>query len=110
MKNKIKLGYKKDLGFIFLTKHSFDCGHYWGFGYLGNGSNHFHIDKYLDYDLNLFLDKTKLKKDDWDYVRNKFKEAYKLDKYGLNKNSLESKNIETILDDIWSFLNEKINK
>lgn len=29
---------------IYLTAPSWDCGWYWGFGYLGNNNNHYHVD------------------------------------------------------------------
>ena len=30
---------------IYLSKHSFDCGWYWGFGYIGNSNLHCHFNK-----------------------------------------------------------------
>ena len=32
---------------IYITKHSWDCGWYWGFGYLGNRNLHFHIESLI---------------------------------------------------------------
>lgn len=32
---------------IYITKHSWDCGWYWGFGYLGNRNSHFHIESLI---------------------------------------------------------------
>lgn len=29
---------------MFLSKHSWDCGWYWGFGYIGNRNLHIHFD------------------------------------------------------------------
>ena len=43
---------------IYLTAPSWDCGWYWGFGYLGNSDCHYHVDG-LSKDKNLhdgFLD------------------------------------------------------
>lgn len=31
---------------IYLNKPTFDCGWYWGFGYLGNNNLHYHLDSY----------------------------------------------------------------
>lgn len=41
---KIYLGSVKGKGRIYLTPPSWDCGWYWGFGYLGNSRNHYHVD------------------------------------------------------------------
>ena len=80
--NRIKLGTRKsDNRAIFLTKPSWDCGWYWGFGYLGNRDEHYHLSGYAsegfsgnvrninmydaltaDYDLN-----PKIKKHLWDF-------------------------------------------
>jgi len=38
---------------IYLTAPSWDCGWYWGFGYLGNTNCHYHVDG-LSKDKNLF--------------------------------------------------------
>lgn len=35
---------KNDNRSIYLTAPSWDCGWYWGFGYLGNKDSHYHID------------------------------------------------------------------
>ena len=32
---------------IYITKHSWDCDWYWGFGYLGNRNRHFHIESLI---------------------------------------------------------------
>lgn len=38
---------------IYLSPPSWDCGWYWGFGYLGNKNRHYHVDG-LAKDCNLF--------------------------------------------------------
>ncbi len=44
---KIMLGVRKDDGStIYFSKPTFDCGWYWGFGYLGNKNCHYHIESY----------------------------------------------------------------
>ncbi len=40
---KIKIGHFDGEVTIYLEKHSWDCGWYWGFGYLGNKNRHFHM-------------------------------------------------------------------
>lgn len=44
--DKVKIGYliyEDHREPIYLTKHSWDCNWYWGFGYLGNENSHFHM-------------------------------------------------------------------
>lgn len=41
---KIFLGTNIDNKRIYLTAPSWDCGWYWGFGYLGNTTCHYHVD------------------------------------------------------------------
>lgn len=41
--NRIKLG-EVDNAPIFLSAPSWDCGWYWGFGYLGNKDCHYHVE------------------------------------------------------------------
>jgi hypothetical protein len=40
---KILLGYNNNEP-IYLSPPSWDCGWYWGFGYLGNKNCHYHVD------------------------------------------------------------------
>jgi len=45
--DKIKFGVRKSDGVnIYLDKPKFDCGWYWGFGYLGNHNEHYHLSGY----------------------------------------------------------------
>ncbi len=37
---------KKDGANIYIKKPAFQCGWYWGFGYLGNRSEHYHLKNY----------------------------------------------------------------
>ena len=61
---------KSDNAAIYLTKPSWDCNWYWGFGYLGNSREHYHLSSYAngrninmrdalleDYDLNPRIEK-----------------------------------------------------
>jgi len=50
--NKIKLG-EVDGVSIYLSPPSWDCGWYWGFGYLGNKNCHYHVSG-LFKDTNLY--------------------------------------------------------
>lgn len=45
-KDKIFFGKDVDGQNIYLTKPSWDCGWYWGFGYLGNSKCHYHLSGY----------------------------------------------------------------
>ena len=40
---KIFLGKSFEHGNLYLSKHNWDCGWYWGFGYLGNANSHTHF-------------------------------------------------------------------
>ncbi len=58
---KIFLGYengiKKVSNRVYLSPPSWDCGWYWGFGYLGNARSHYHVDGLKDngnHSLNLY--------------------------------------------------------
>jgi len=54
MPNRKLLG-RVDGELIYLSKPSFDCGWYWGFGYLGNRNCHYHVDGLMDkHNTNLF--------------------------------------------------------
>lgn len=58
--NKTKFTTKKTMGKrdglnIYLSPPSWDCGWYWGFGYLGNKDCHYHVDglkKHQEYNKN----------------------------------------------------------
>lgn len=45
-KDKIYLGIYEDEK-IYLSKHSWNCNWYWGFGYVGNSRWHFHFETFL---------------------------------------------------------------
>lgn len=46
-RKKIFLGRRSgDNALIYLSPPSWDCGWYWGFGYLGNKNEHYHLDSY----------------------------------------------------------------
>lgn len=68
---------------LFITKHKWDCGWYWGFGYIGNRHTHFHFDSLLTGSprmaSDLFSD-TKLTDAQWWIIRDLFIQAYALHK------------------------------
>jgi len=78
---KIYLGTSKDKERIHLSKHSWDCGWYWGFGYLGNNNIHYHFESYLDgnhWNIENVFDKTLLTQKNWWVIFDLFKQAYAL--------------------------------
>lgn len=59
-KDKVFFGTRKSDGErIYITKPSWDCGWYWGFGYLGNRREHYHLSSYQDKQRVLTDDKGK---------------------------------------------------
>jgi len=74
--NRVFFGTRKSDNIrIYLSKPSWDCNWYWGFGYLGNKDEHYHLSGYADarninmydaleqdYDLN-----PKIKEKLWDF-------------------------------------------
>lgn len=130
--DKIYLG-KIDNERIYLSKHQWDCGWYWGFGYLGNDNLHFHIDSLLqeETDVNVIFSETKLAKDQWWVIRDLFVQAYALKKcaevyqYGgfqttkagitniiKNKDKADTinKDLEIVLDTVWNYIINALNK
>jgi hypothetical protein len=70
---------------LYLEKHKWDCGWYWGFGYIGNKDCHFHFESLL-YNLNGvqfplasdMFESTKFTDNEWWIVRDLFIQAYAL--------------------------------
>lgn len=52
---------KRDRAAIYLEKPSWSCGWYWGFGYLGNARESYHLESYQQEDRRLELADGKLK-------------------------------------------------
>lgn len=118
---------------IYLSKHSWDCGWYWGFGYLGNRNLHFHFDSLLDnskYASDLFED-PKVSNNDWWVIRDLFVQAYALKKaaevyyYGGHQTSRKgvtdlikddtmvrrlNADLEKVLDTAWDFIQTAISQ
>ena len=83
MTQKILLGkYQNET--IYLTKHNWDCDWYWGFGYVGNSRNHFHIDSMIvganepGLLASELFDSTWITDKQWWIVRDMFVQAYAL--------------------------------
>lgn len=93
---KIRLGrLKKGSGtfaedeLVWLTKHSWDCGWYWGFGYVGNSECHFHFESLLypkgkdnrtRYLASEIFSETNIDDKAWWVIRDLFVQAYALKK------------------------------
>lgn len=115
---------------IYLTKHSWDCGWYWGFGYIGNSQLHTHFNSSFlnaseSYDIKKIFASTKIKQNEWWVIRDLFIQAYALKecaavyRYGGHQTTLKSvtdiirnKEIEDkinadlkiVLDKLWEYL------
>jgi hypothetical protein len=66
---------------IWIEKHSWDCGWYWGFGYIGNTRLHCHFDgQFLDGNVWLnpskIFEETWLTEKIWWVLKDLFKQAY----------------------------------
>jgi hypothetical protein len=129
MKDRIYLGKDLHNESIYLYKHNWDCGWYWGMGYLGNNNNHYHFKSYLDdtlyYSVYKVFSKTWLSQDQWHVLLDLFKQAYSLKavaktyRYGgrvatlkgitdilINKTKEDAinKDLELLLDTLWRYL------
>ena len=112
---------------VYLSKHSWDCGWYWGFGYVGNRNCHFHFEKFLEdssYASRVFTDPN-FTDQNWWYVRDLFTQAYALTKvaevysYGGHQASKEgltdmlrsedkakqaNDDLQLVLNALWQFM------
>lgn len=120
--------------FVYLTKHQWDCGWYWGFGYLGNSKTHFHFDSLLKGEAKtaseLFSD-TKITNKEWWIIRDLFVQAYALQKaaevyrHGGHQSYQEgltdmivdvhmvtrlNHDLEKVLDRLWTYVSEACSK
>ena len=93
MKDTIRLGMvskryaNKDIAgqTLHLTKHSWDCGWYWGFGYIGNRNLHIHFKEcflnnksFTDTEVGMIFDETNINQEEWWILRDLFVSAYAL--------------------------------
>lgn len=128
---KVLLG-KIDNENVYLTKHTWDCDWYWGFGYVGNRNQHFHIDSLIkgELDVNKIFSETTLKQETWWIIRDLFIQAYGLKKaaeiyrYGGHQTTVKgltdllrnqdkadqlNADLGILLDVIWSFIVNQLN-
>lgn len=118
-------------GALYLSKHSWDCDWYWGFGHVGNLNCHFHFESLLE-NSNLaseIFESTNISDSDWWVIRDLFKQAYSLKdaaatyRHGGHQTSrtgitdilknpeMEQKlnsDLERILDKLWEFVMEAV--
>lgn len=73
---------RKDNESIFITKHSWDCNWYWGFGYLGNRNHHFHLESLLgaETSVDAIFSSSIFNQRQWWIIRDLFIQAYALKK------------------------------
>ena len=113
---------------IYLSKHSFDCGWYWGFGYIGNNHLHTHFSYILERPqlvTDVFSD-TSITEATWWNIQDLFKQAYILKEYaGLCRHNngyiassaackilsltsedekLTNERLELVLDTVWALI------
>lgn len=142
--NKIRLGkMKEDAPFytagenVYLTKHKWECGWYWGFGYIGNKDSHYHFDSLLENCNNGFVtaseifEKTNIDDATWWLIRDLFTQAYALQKaaevyrHGGHQTSRKgvtdiiiddamatrlNADLEKVLDAVWEIACAAVNK
>lgn len=113
---------------IYLEKHEWQCGWYWGFGYLGNKNLHFHFNSVLEqpsvYKVDEAFKSTWITQDQWWILRDLFIQAYAFQKaaecyrYGGHQSQkaelyrVKSKdmamhinnNLRQVLNTIWALL------
>lgn len=86
---RIYLGRIAGSGGTYLTKHTWDCGWYWGFGYLGNKNCHFHINSLINHpkeycanwhNVSHQFAETWITQRQWWIIRDLFIQAYALQK------------------------------
>jgi hypothetical protein len=125
---------------IWLEKHNWSCGWYWGFGYLGNKNCHFHFNSLLHikdgkgsvkYCASDLFESTKISDKEWWVIRDLFVQAYALQKaaevyqYGghqatkpgltdIIKNQERADQINAdlakVLDTAWDYACKAVNK
>ena len=126
MTENIYLGkYEGEL--VYLSKHSWDCDWYWGFGYVVNRNWRFHFNTFLQdskYGSEVFKEANFTDKDWW-YIRDLFIQAYALKKvaevyrYGGHQSHKEgltdilrsedkarqaNADLKFVLDTLWQFM------
>ena len=132
--DKIYLGNTTEYGRLYLSKHSWDCGWYWGFGYIGNSRLHMHIDSLIgaEYDIRSIFDKgSPITQNQWWIIRDLFTQAYALKKAAevyqhgghqttkpgmtdciknLEMAARINKDLEIVLNKVWDFLLNEVKR
>ena len=115
---------------LYIEKHSWDCGWYWGFGYIGNSRSHMHFETLIDntkYEPKEIFQNTEITIRDWWILRDLFVQAYALKKtaevyrYGGHQTTCQydtaviqnhdkadaiNADLKIVLDKIWEVLTE----
>ena len=134
MKDKVYLGNTTEYGKLYLSKHSWDCGWYWGFGYIGNSRLHMHIDSLIgaEYDIRSIFDEgSPITQNQWWIIRDLFTQAYALKKAAeiyqhgghqttkpgmtdciknLEMAARINKDLEIVLNKVWDFIVNEVKK
>ena len=132
--DKIYLGNTTQYGRLYLSKHSWDCGWYWGFGYIGNSRLHMHIDSLIgaEYDIRSIFDKgSPITQNQWWIIRDLFTQAYALKKAAevyqhgghqttkpgmtdciknLEMAARINKDLEIVLNKVWDFIVNEVKR
>ena len=125
---------------IYLTKHNWDCGWYWGFGYIGNARCHSHFDSLLSIKdgcggikhlASELFQSTKITDKEWWVIRDLFIQAYALRgaaevyRYGGHQTTLKgvtniiqshdmakfiNADLEKVLNTLWNYVCAAVNK
>jgi len=114
---------------IYVYKHNWDCNWYYGFGYLGNETTHYHFSEYLkgnEWEVaNIFNAGTSITQTQWWVICDLFKQAYALKEvasvYRLGghlcgyaeityllrskeKEASANEDLKLVLDTLWDYL------
>jgi hypothetical protein len=135
--DKIYLGTMHDGEAIYLRRHTWDCGWYWAFGYVGNRNLHFHFEALYTgvngrkYGVEEIFKKTKIEQSQWWVLRDLFIQAYALKRAAEvyrngghqtnidgvtdilrspKKAKMLNKDLEKVLDKIWSIAQDINNQ
>jgi len=81
-KMRPNVGTLADSESLYLTKHTWDCNWYWGFGYIGNSRCHFQFSSFLETPklASEIFKSTNITDADWWIIRDLFVQAYALKK------------------------------
>jgi hypothetical protein len=132
---KVKDSYKPECFInnekLYLEKHSWDCGWYWGFGYIGNKNLHTHYDIMMhDFEFKNIWQETPFTDNQWYVINDLFIQAYALKKaadvykhggyitnlkgttdkiINIDMYNKINKDLEIILNTLWDYMYNIIN-